>query len=83
MLIKFFSDFMTLSNCILYQTLHKCILKKIILNPKKSGLNSYLIRLRGRGLLVLVSKDSPKKFLGLYLIHKSHNVILKLYLELS
>ena len=31
---------------------------------------------------LLVSKDSPKN-LGLYLIHKSHNVKLKLYLELS
>ncbi len=32
---------------------------------------------------LLVSKDSPKKFLGIYLSHKSHNVKLKLYLELS
>ncbi len=30
-----------------------------------------------------LSKDSPKKNLGLYLMHKSHNVKFKLYLELS
>jgi len=32
---------------------------------------------------LLVSKDSPEKFLGLYLIHKSLNVKLNLHLELS
>ena len=31
----------------------------------------------------LVYKDLPKKNLGLYLIQKSHNFKLKLYLELS
>ena len=30
-----------------------------------------------------VSKDTPKLFLGIYLIHKRRNVKLKLYLELS
>ena len=31
----------------------------------------------------LVSKDTPKLFLGLYLIHKRPNVKFKIYLELS
>ena len=30
-----------------------------------------------------VSKDTPKLFLGLYLIHKRRNVKFKIYLELS
>ncbi len=31
----------------------------------------------------LVSKDSTKKILGVYLLHKSQNVKFKLFLELS
>ena len=39
----------------------------------------------GRFILVcsLVSKDTPKLFLGLYLVHKRRNVKFKIYLELS
>ncbi len=34
------------------------------------------------GCSLLVSKDTPKLFLGLYLIHKRCNVKFKIYLEL-
>ena len=39
----------------------------------------------GRFILVcsLVSKDTPKLFLGLYLINKRRNVKFKIYLEIS
>ena len=44
-------------------------------------------RSNGHGCFILgctlVSKDTPKLFLGLYLIHKRRNVKFKIYLELS
>ena len=54
---------------------------------KKSVKKSAKERSNGHGRFILgcslVSKDTPKLFLGLYLIHKRRNVKFKIYLELS
>ena len=54
---------------------------------KKSVKNSAKERSNGHGRFILVCslvyKDTPKLFLGLYLIHKRRNVKFKIYLELS
>ncbi len=60
---------------------------KIFMMRLRSKSDKKSVRLNGRDRFILgyllVSKDSPKFLLGLYLLHKSKNVKLKLYLELS
>ncbi len=59
----------------------------IVKAGQKIGQKSANERSNGHGRFILVcslvSKDTPKLFLGLYLIHKRRNVKFKIYLELS
>ncbi len=59
----------------------------IVKAGQKNGQKIAKKRSNGHGRFILgcslVSKDTPKLFLGLYLIHKRRNIKFKIYLEFS